>query len=577
MSTRTTSERGSVSPVQLVSTDGAVLAIFGVTFAIGAAIVLWILRLRVGVFEFEDLPIYFSLFVLQDYWPAVVGLIVVALALLRPIQQVSVSLVEAIGSRPVLTSVTWLAVLALGARYAYHDHPLSMDEYSAYFQSQVFAAGHLSGRFPVELLDWLVPPGFQNVFLVVSQTTGDVASVYLPGFALILTPFALIGLPWLCNPVLGAVSLIVLHRLAMGLFGNVRLAGLVMLIAAASSAFSVNAMSYYSMTAHALANGCFALLLLHPSVARCLLAGVVGSIALVLHNPLPHTLFALPWLVWLALRNDRLRTLPAIAAGYLPLFLVLGVGWTHFAADLRMVAAPIGEASANVIERWSTALRDFLEVPSPDLLFVRTIGLAKLWIWSAPVLLAAAIAGTWYGWPDYRLRLLALSCLTTLVGFLFVVFSQGHGWGFRYFHSAWLCLPLLAAAFVRGPATERPAEPHTTFSYVAAVAVLSLTLLLPLQVWQVHGFIARHLKQLPSSREGAPRLVIVKPEMGYYAADLVQNDPFLRQPVIRMLSHGRAADAAMVRQHFPELSRLSSSYRGEVWGIGRTQEPATRE
>ena len=452
-----------------------------------------------------------------------------------------------------------------------------MDEYAPYFQSQVFAAGHLAGRFPAELLDWLVPPGFQNAFLVVSPTTGAVASVYMPGFALLLAPFAFAGVPWLCNPVLGAASLIVLHRLAMELFGNVRLAGLVMLIAVASSAFSVNAMSYYSMTAHALANGCFALLLLRPTTLRCWLAGVVGSIALVLHNPLPHALFGLPWLVWLALRRDRLRTLPAMAAGYLPLFLVLGVGWTQFTADLRTVAAPIGEAGVNVIEHWGAALGSFLELPSPDLLFVRAVGLAKLWIWSVPVLLVAAFAGAWSGWSDHRLRLLALSCLTTLVGFLFVVFSQGHGWGFRYFHSAWLCLPLLAAAFVRQPATDRPDAPHTTFSYVAAVAVLSLTLLLPLQVWQVHGFIARHLDQLPRAEEGSPRLVIVKPAMGYYAADLVQNDPFLRQPVIRMLSHGRAADEAMIRQHFPELSRLSSSYRGEVWGVGQVEEAATGE
>jgi hypothetical protein len=300
-------------------------------------------------------------------------------------------------------------------------------------------------------------------------------------------------------------------------------------------------------------------------------------VARVLHNPVPHTLFALPWLVWLALRSDRLRTLPVMAAGYLPLFIVLGVGWAHFTADVRTAAAPIGEAGASVVEQWIGGLRGFLRVPSPDLLFVRAVGLAKLWIWSVPVLLAAAIAGAWSGWSDHRLRLLALSCLTTLVGFLFVVFNQGHGWGFRYFHSAWLCLPLLAAALVRQPAVERPAAPHTTFSYVAAVAVLSLALLVPVQVWQVDRFIARHLDQLPRAGDGSPHLVLVNTAMGYYAADLVQNDPFLRQPVIRMLSHGRAADHAMIQQRFTDLRRLSSSYRGEVWGIRRAEDAATRE
>ena len=161
-----TSDKGAVIPPQLVTTAAPVLALFGATFAIGVAIVLWILHLRVGVFEFEALPIYFSLFVLQDYWPAVVGLVIVALALLRPVQSVAVGVVRVIGNRPYLTSVGALIILTLGARYGYHAHPLSMDEYSPYFQSRVFAAGHLAGRFPAELLDWLVPPGFQNVFLV---------------------------------------------------------------------------------------------------------------------------------------------------------------------------------------------------------------------------------------------------------------------------------------------------------------------------------------------------------------------------------------------------------------------------
>lgn len=552
-------------PALLVSTSMPVLALFGATFSVGVGIVLWILRLRAGVYEFEALPIFFSLFVLLDYWPAILGLVVAALGLLRPVQVVALRVVEAIGNRPYATAGVALALFAIGARVAYHAHPLSMDEYSPYFQSRAFAGGQLTGQFPRVLVDWLVPPGFQNVFLVVSHETGRVASVYMPGFALLLTPFMALGVPWLCNPVLGAASVVVLHRLAMALFGDVRLAGLAMLLAVASSAFSVNAMSFYSMTAHALANGLFVLLLLQPTARHCLLAGMVGSVALVLHNPLPHTLFALPWLVWLACRPDRLRTLPAIAAGYLPLFLLLGAGWTLFSAGLQDPAAMAGMSDASVMERWATGLATFLTPPTADLLFARGVGLAKLWIWSVPVLLVAAFAGAWAGRSDHRVRLLAISCLTTLLGFLFVVFSQGHGWGFRYFHSAWLCLPLLAVACVRLSATNRLA-PHTTFAYVSGVALLALLTSLPLQTWQVHEFIDRHLEQAPRSSHGTARLVIVNAETGYYSADLVQNDPFLRDPVWRLISHGRVADEAMVRQQFPGFVLLSRSYRGTVWG-----------
>ncbi len=116
-------------------------------------------------------------------------------------------------------------LLALGTLVIYHNHPLSMDEYAAYFQSRVFAAGRLHGRFPVELLDWLIPRGFQDYFLNVSRATGSVAEAYWPGFALLLTPFMWAGVPWLCNPVISALTLLVIHRLALELFDNREAAG----------------------------------------------------------------------------------------------------------------------------------------------------------------------------------------------------------------------------------------------------------------------------------------------------------------------------------------------------------------
>jgi len=326
-------------------------------------------------------------------------------------------------------------------------------------------------------------------------------------------------------------------------------------------------MSYYSMTAHALANAAFALLLLEPTVRRCFAAGLIGSIALVLHNPLPHTLFALPWLIWLLAKSDRMRLLPAILAGYVPIFVVLGIGWTIFSLDLQAAAAAAAGDTGGPIRRWASALASFLTLPSQDLLFARGIGLAKLWIWSVPVLVCAAAAGAWTGRSDSRLLLLTSSCITTLVGFLFIVFSQGHGWGFRYFHSAWLCLPLLAVAAVRPISATTPIRPHTTFGYVAAVSLLGLILMLPLQVWQVHGFITRHLAQVPQADTGVPRVVIINTSMGYYAADLVQNDPFLRDPVIYMISFGRSENRAMIANHFADLSKLSTDFRGELWGV----------
>src|SRR6185436_18157542 len=120
----------------------------------------------------------------------------------------------------------------------------------------------------------LIPEGFQNYFLNVSRTTGEVSSAYWPSFALLLAPFTLLGIPWACNPVLSGLTIVVLNRLARRLF-----------------------------------------------------ADVVGSVALTLHNPVPHLLFSLPWFVWLARRERPVAKLATLWAGYLPLSIVLGIGW----------------------------------------------------------------------------------------------------------------------------------------------------------------------------------------------------------------------------------------------------------
>jgi len=71
---------------------------------------------------------------------------------------------------------------------------------------------------------------------------------------------------------------------------------------------------------------------------------------------------------------------------------------------------------------------------------------------------------------------------------------------------------------------------------------------------------------LPLAKQGTARVAIINPGMGYYAQDLAQNDPFLRDPVIRMITHGRKNDEAMMARYFPDLALLSRNYKGAVYG-----------
>jgi hypothetical protein len=215
--------------------------------------------------------------------------------------------------------------------------------------------------------------------------------------------------------------------------------------------------------------------------------------------------------------------------------------------------------------------------PTPHLLYARLVGLAKVLLWAAPGVVALAFAGGWRAARDSRIRTLIASAVLTFVGYLFVWADQGHGWGFRYFHSAWLALPLLAAAFLYAPAATPTAVPTAAdrgdlLSFVVAAALFSLFVAVGLRAWQMNAFIEGQLRQLPNYHGNEPRVVVIPPDR-FYTKDLVQNDPFLRDDVVRMVDLGDDPTAAAIRRHFSTYRLVYRDDRGQVWSAA-TPAPA---
>lgn len=552
--------------------------LFLLSAAMTVAILLWMHHLR-AVGGAGLTPIFFDLFAFEDYGATIVALLILTAAALMPAESPAGNIFRWAGAHPVGVAITSLLVLCVGALAVYHNHPLCMDEYAAYFQSRIFASGHLTGQFPQAQMDWLIPKPFQNFFLSVSPASGEVASAYWPSHALLMAPFTLLGIPWACNPVLSALTLLVIHRLALRIFSDTEAAGFALLLTAASPVFFGIGISYYSMAAHLLANCVFALLLLQPTVTKAFVAGVVGSVALTLHNPVPHLLFAGPWIIWVATRPRGMRVLVSLCAGYLPLCALLGIGWFEFTNHLRAAgaAAPATDfAAGSRIE----ALLSVFERPSPTVLLARAIGVAKIWVWAVPGVLLLSCYGAYRERHNRICLMLSASALITLVGYIFFPPDQGHGWGYRYFHSAWMALPLLATAalFRIRPAAEKTTsappsafEDGQTRGFVAICVVLTLVFGTSFRAWQMESFIADDLDQLPHYRSEGPRVVILDTRFSFYGADLVQNDPFLRGPEIRMITHGRPADEQMMAQQYPQFHRVFADRFGTVWSAAVRQ------
>jgi hypothetical protein len=483
----------------------------------------------------------------------------------------SLRAIDFLAERPWWIAGAAFPLLCFGSLGVYHAYPLSMDEYLAAFQAKAFSAGRLSGVFPPELMDRLVPKFFQDYFFSVSRTTGEISTQYWPGFALVMAPFAWLGAPWAANPALTAATIPLIHRLAKHVSGgSAQAAGWAVALTLASPVFVVSGISYYSMAAHLFFNLLYALLLLQPTPLRAGLAGIVGSIALTLHNPVPHMLFCLPFFVWLALRPRRFANLAALLVGYLPLVGLLGIGWHRHIAALA-AASPAAAASVSavapaVIDTVLTQLGAFLKVPSATTVHARIAGLSKMWTWGAAGLIVFAAYGYRAASRSAQINVLGAALLLTFLGYFLVRFDQGHGWGYRYIHSAWFVLPVLAAIFFARPSSGDSDELR---AMAAWAVILSLVLANGLRLVQVESFIARQLAQVPPLLQpvapGGREIVFIHIGTGFYTQDMVQNDPFLRAPRMVMVYDGAQRTAEFMARNFPGYAKRAAGDWGELW------------
>jgi hypothetical protein len=335
-----------------------------------------------------------------------------------------------------------------------------------------------------------------------------------------------------------------------------RAAGWATLFALSSGAFAAYAISYYSMQAHLTANLLFAHLLTKPASNRAFAAGLVGSLALVLHNPFPHALFAAPWIIALARDPHQRGRFGALMLGYLPGLFVC-VGWLLLRAhivpqeDAASAAGSVGGAFV---------------LPDGEVLDVRAASIVKLFLWATPGLFLFACVGARSYRGNSHIRLLTYSAVVTFVAYLFVRLDQGHGWGYRYFHSAWGVVPILAGCGL----ADRSETARRLVTFAGAAAIMSLVLLVPLQMYQIENFIAQHLAQIPSPKRPGSNIIFIGGGPGFYLPDMVQIDPLLRESDLLLWSRGPQLDAQLVRQNWPNAVRLGDRPWAQQWYVGPT-------
>ncbi|GHC09289.1 hypothetical protein [Thermomonas carbonis] len=519
-----------------------------------------------GLGEF-DYQIYYRLLFYNDFTNslAMLGALLLAFAL-RPLHRFIEQLADSITNRPITACIAAFSILAIASRVVYQGFPLAMDEYAPLLQARIFASGALTATYPPELMDRMVVPGFQGVFILVNHDTGQAASAYWPGLALLMTPFALFGGEWLLNPLMGAIGLWLIGDLAKQASGSDKAFGWAFLVAMACPQYSINAMSYYAMSALLTLNLLFLWLLLRPGWRQAMLAGVVGSIALVLHNPVPHALFAVPVFIWMLADPERRRRLVPLAAGYLPLTLLLCLGWPLLTSTMGLRLSGVTATHAGFFASWVEKLQGIFFVPNLELLVIRSYAAWKALIWAAPgTLILALIARR----QTTIQRLLLAGFLITFGFYFFFPYDQGHGWGYRYVHSAWGLVAVAAGVFaVRGISTS----PQRSF---LATAICAGLLAMPAFMYSTRQTINTSIAQQPPTPEDGRSVVFFSTDRpALYSVDLVRNYPRNQERTINMLSEGTEADRALMRKIAGEAVLVTIDQRGSSWRIPDSSQAA---
>jgi hypothetical protein len=129
---------------------------------------------------------------------------------------------------PWLASAWTLSISVLLAWVAFERVPHVPDEVAYWFQAKYFSAGRVFLPAPPEISAFELPH---------TLVSGDKwYGIFPPGWPAVLAIGMRLGVPWLVNPVLGAVAVVLLHRLTSDLYSR-RIADVAVLLLSTSPMF----------------------------------------------------------------------------------------------------------------------------------------------------------------------------------------------------------------------------------------------------------------------------------------------------------------------------------------------------
>jgi hypothetical protein len=460
-----------------------------------------------------------------------------------------------------VTAIAWA-----GCWLVLDAYPLSMDEFMAAFGARILEHGQLAA--PVAAPWRPFAAALSPIFAYIGAAGAWWTSGYLPVNSALRAVGGLVRAETVVNPVLAGVSVAATYAIGRRLWPERQdLALVATVLLAASSQFLITAMSAYAMTAHLALNLVWLWLFLRGGRLGHAGAIAVGFLACGLHQLLFHPLFVAPFVLQLLLEKRwRLGGVYILAYAAICLF---WVEYNSFAA-LAFGAPAAGGAAAAAATAAPGFYHHVLAVfAGNDIGFVGLMAknLLRFVTWQNPLLAPLVIAGAVSAYrAKGAVRSLLLGLVLTVTAMTFVMSYQGHGWGYRYLHGLLGSAALLAAR-AWGELTADRVDRRGPALAFAALAAVSVFILLPVRALQAHGFVHPYALAHAAIAHDPADVVLVDDLNSWFTADLTRNDPYLgnRPKVMRLADLSGAQIRALCAVHTLDLFTPDEAARLGIW------------
>lgn len=475
----------------------------------------------------------------QDCWLLLLEalLLILIARLARP----STKPIMARGWWPWAVSAGLLGLCLAGHLWILDGYDLSRDEQMANFDAWVFMHGHLVQPLPPVWRDHA--DALNTLFMYDAPHRSSWISTYLPFNALLRAGVGAIATPALTGGLLTGAALLALWGCVRRLWPQDREAPvLALLMFVTSGQILVTGMTAYAMPGHLAFNLIWLWLFLRCSLVADLAAILVGFVAMGLHQPLMHPLFAGPFLL-LLWQERHWKRLALFVAGY-------GLGgafWLWWPGHIWQLAqaAPHGVRPAGV--DFLTRLWQTLAAGDARGLQDTLANLLRFVAWQNLALLPLMVLGWRVVRHDRFAGALALSVVLTVCVMALILPYQGHGFGYRYLHGLIGNCILLAMYGWRSLRQKR----DVWRTILLRAAVVGGLVIVPLQFWMAHMFYT----PMASASARIARLnadyVVIGVRDAPFSADLVYNQPDLANRPLRLLAE---------QLNKPLIARLCASH-----------------